>query len=53
MALGGGVEELLHETKLVVPTDERGLEHPGALRAGYGRHDPGRAGIAGPVPPCP
>ena len=42
VALGRGVEELLDEAKLVVPSDEGGLEDPRALRAGDGGDDPGR-----------
>ena len=42
LALGRGVEELLDEAKLVVATDEGGLEDARALRAGDGGDDPGR-----------
>ena len=41
-ALGGSVEELLHQAEFVVPPAERRLEDPGALRAGDGGHDAGR-----------
>ena len=42
VALGRGVEELLHEAQLVVAPDEGRLEDAGALRAGDGRDDPRR-----------
>ena len=42
LPLGGGVEELLDEAQLVVASREGRLDDARALRAGDGRHDPGR-----------
>ena len=42
VAVGGAVEVLLDEAKVVVTAEKRCLEHTRALRARHGRDDPGR-----------